>query len=1314
MKDHYITLYNLKSLNRESIEILKRLGVANLHDLLAHPAFRNARQVRAARDKILRKEEVMMFVIDSFQNEKLDKILESPADSLKSVSAKAAELFHRLGIKTVDDLANYAPFAEAEEMISNTINDETDPYAPSCVLPKCKKFSRNSKSFISFFKQKEIRGKSVRSSDTDTSPFADLLRFNPDETSVIYLGYSVSFLQEWIYNGVHLGEPQGSVNLFMGQDTQVSVLDWRKAISATRSEKTGVSERLSSTLFHQRAVDEVARATAEEHQHGATSAFGANAATAGSFVVAGAVVGGIGGGISGALAGLVLGNVANAAAGAPTIGGAIAGTAIGSIAGAAAGSLVFSGATTLGFVESDADGERDIFARSAQNIQQRTIQNSSSIRSFWSNIISQNVQEEQQTIRTDRVTNHNRIHALNAIYFEILNEYKVNILANDASPILFLPFKPFLFDRQILRRFWWLIRNMLSDKKMVSALDEHFLSPANNSNPAFELRDLPRIEEVIVEKIEVEVNLDGSLMESILGAILYPVFAAVFVADAAKRENIKVSIVTSDGTIELQRDNSPNLDPNFVGKYSTRSRVQLVNLQKIKITNSNPEFKVMEFDLTELAFENIAVNIKIANKADLRLRGNLNNLSALETKQPVIDKMKLGANKSREIDWNIASQLRDQFAGITTERDELKAELSSEEIIQAKISELLGFLNANKFGFTRLILQNTEREQLLSVLEGVKIDGQDLTSFAFTTPLGFSGNHILLPLKKCQVASEKQGTIGFDTTKLEIALQELLKIDRTNRPDFFLKCASLSRFLRDFNTVILAQGNGSARERALIELILELQLHISVIGELEGGGSTVNPQTAIDNVIQSVNSIVIFLAEPASKQVPVDSNLFCNYYTKVKASLNAQLGKIISSDEISLPSPAVFMEPVLSNAKGAELYDMRRNSHYDIFPAPGIGIADPNINRSQDLQLIPNSPSSNLSIQSAPEFALPNSIQTALTEAGKLDLSTIINTNAATLQGVITNLASLAGELAKASASLTGDAQKQVVGAAADVSKQISDIVGKSLNPSTSKTPEAGRNTVNETAPSLPPPPPRSPQEKAETGREQRRIDESKATARQKDEQKRTLGIPVVAKTELNYRMGIAFLDAEGGTYTTGSYIARTAFFGTGDDVLLNGGVPVDIDAEDILFQNVFALEPGRRVTLTLDSDIADIRTRGTRSFILPDNPDIFIKVQMKFHQEEIEAANGKTAVTEVMKKLDIGVTGDLLLKEFLNNALKFPFKLFEINSTTGQEAGLDIKAEVQGGGSTTGTTTTTNGTLRKFKVVVPTNVWDITINPAE
>ncbi len=112
----------------------------------------------------------------------------------------------------------------------------------------------------------------------------------------------------------------------MGQDTQVSVLDWRRVNSAIRQEQSQVSERLFNSLFHQRAVDEVARATAEEHQYGSTSAFGANAATAGSFVAAGAVVGGVGGGISGALTGLVLGNAANVAGGAPTLAGAAVGT----------------------------------------------------------------------------------------------------------------------------------------------------------------------------------------------------------------------------------------------------------------------------------------------------------------------------------------------------------------------------------------------------------------------------------------------------------------------------------------------------------------------------------------------------------------------------------------------------------------------------------------------------------------------------------------------------------------------------------------------------------------------------------------------------------------------------------------------------------------------------------------------------------------------------------------------------------------------------------------------------------------------------
>jgi hypothetical protein len=307
------------------------------------------------------------------------------------------------------------------------------------VLPTCKKFSRNSKSYTSFFKEREIRDLSVHSKGP--TPISNLFNFGKAESKVIYLGYSVSYLQDWIYVGVHLGEPQGSVNLSMGQDTQVSMLDWRRAMRALRAEDTRISERLASTLFHQRAVDEVARATAEEHQHGATSAFGANAATAGSFVAAGAIVGGVGGRHFGRPR-WPFRRCTNRRcdAGFGHLERRRRRDGSWEHRRRRRRSIIASGATTLGFVDTDAEGDREIFAASGQSIQQRTRQNSSSIRSFWSNIVSQSVQEEQQTIRTDRLTNHNRIHALNAILFEVLNGYRVNISAQSFAPIPFPSF----------------------------------------------------------------------------------------------------------------------------------------------------------------------------------------------------------------------------------------------------------------------------------------------------------------------------------------------------------------------------------------------------------------------------------------------------------------------------------------------------------------------------------------------------------------------------------------------------------------------------------------------------------------------------------------------------------------------------------------------------------------------------------------------------------------------------------------------------------------------------------------------------------
>ncbi len=1315
MSTNFHSLMNLKSLDNEKIECFRELGINNLGDLLAFSPFRHARLVGAARDQLLNRDEIVEYLDKPHRDKKLSDILQSSPQILKGLGRKTNSILKRLGIQTIDDLASFIPFSEAEEIVSRAPDEDNDPFAPGCVLPTCKKFTRNSKSFVSFFKHEEIRDLSVLSSGNTL--IANLFRFTGPQPKVIYLGYSVSYLQEWIFCGVHLGEPQGSVNLFMGQDTQISILDWRRAIRAFRTEDTRVAERLTSTLFHQRAVDEVARATAEEHQHGGTSSFGANAATAGSFVAAGAVVGGVGGGISGALTGLAVDAlVGGTDLGLGTLSGAAVGTAVGSVAGAAAGSLIFSGATTLGFVETDAEGDREIFAVSAQNIQQRTIQNSSSIRSFWSNIISQNVQDEQQQVRTDRVTNHNRIHALNALYFEVLNEYRVNIRANDVAPILLLPFKPIHFTKNILRRYWWLIRTFMNDKKLVLALDQHFLTLSSEPSPATEIAELPDIDEIRTDEVIVEVNLDGSAMEDILlglfllalptGGMTAIMGAFYFAFNASKRENIKVSLMTSEGTIELDRESSPNLDPNFIGRYITDRRVKVHTIEKVKIKNNNAEFDVLGADLSELAFENISTQISIRNKNSFRdALPNIGVLENIEMIRPTT--LKVGANRSKNISWDIGDRLRDQFEGINEAREELEVELSADELTAAKIEKLLGFLNANKFGFTRLILQNIEREQVISVLEEVEIGGVDLSSIASVMPIGFCGNHVVLSLKKCSESGANLDPISFDTSKLMLQLLGFDDVNPKNTQALMGYLNALKVFLNEFIQAHSSEIN-SARDQQLIDRLKALEVILvrfidSVDPLVTGRSPAINPaviailQTFINEIARRINSIVAFLSTLVQTN-NADASKLCSYFDEVKQSLEGKIGELIRSDEVSLPSPAVFMEPVLSNAKGAELYDMRRNSHYDILPSPDINAADPNVLRGQDIQLTPNVPQSTLTIQNAPEFPLPSSINTALAEAGKLDLSTLISSNAETLTSTLSNLSAVATELAKASAQLTGDAQKQALASAGEVAKQISGIIGKSLQP-TSAAPPAPK-----------PGPPNGQQEKAEVVRELKRINKGGGSKKEKKEKKETVGAPVAPDDTRQYQMSILFLDENTIPYPEGEFTLSMSFFELGSTFDINGGVPISLTNGQFFFPDTFTLKKGRMATIQISASIASVNISGIKEFILPDKPDIVFKCTMLSETHTISTTDVKSAVDQAVENSSFGAALNPILSQFLNAGIEFPFRIFEISADGGGKAELNLRLEYNQSSSSTSTTTTGNTTVKTFEVTVPQNGWTIEV----
>jgi len=1316
MQSGFRTLATLSSVDEQGIEVLRGLGISNLGDLLAYQPFRRARFIRAAADQLLRKEDVVGYLDEAVRKKAMAEILASPASVLKDLGGPTARMLERLGIRTIADLASYPAFAEAEEIIARTVDDNSDPFAPACVLPACKKFTRNSKAFASFFRQEEIRSLSILG--RDASLIGSLFHFGTRNPGIVYLGYSVSYLQEWIYGGVHLGEPQGSVSLFMGQDTQVSVLDWRRINRALRTEDTRVTERLGNLLFHQRAVDEVARATAEEHQHGGTSSFAATAATAGSFVAAGAIIGGVGGGISGALAGLVLGNAANAAGAAPTLAGAAIGTAVGSIAGAAAGSLIFAGATTLGAVQTDAEGDREIFARSAQDIQQRTVQNSSSIRSFWSNIVSQSVQDEDQTIRTDRVTNHNRIHALNALYFEVLNEYRVNMRATGFSPILFLPFKPIHFTETILRRFWWIIRTYLADQALVAALDARFLALSSDPSPATQLAELPQISEVEATEVEVELNIDGSAMEEMIrNAVLALTNAAGLVAgfvaslfDHIKRDKIKVHLVTSATRIRVNRVSSPNSDPNFVGRFKTTRDVPIHEIEGIEITNDNPEFTIDlgplgSKDINEIAFEGVQARIKVAGKASLR--DALPQIGSLEGDQVLADQINVRANRSKVVPWDIAQQLQGQFEGIDAQAEELADEQDAAETTQAKLSNLLSFLNANKFGFTRLIFQNTEREQVISELENVEVGGVELSSFASTTPLGYCGNHVVLALKNRPLRGVNHDPIGLDTSKLKMALRQVGDIDETDIRLLVDYAGHLRTVLEQFLQEAATGGNGSEREHNLLARVQALKVRLEQFGGLAASAGNPPSSASLKMLAQfgagirsDIDTILAFIDAPTRTNKD-DFRRLLDYYGSVKDSLADRMGRIISSDEISLPSPAVFMEPILSHAKGAELYDMRRNSHYEILPAPGIGTADPNVIRTQDVALTPNAPAASLTIQNAPEFPLPSSINAALGEAGKLDLSTLINSNAGTLTSTLSSLSTLAAELAKASAQLTGDAQKQALGAASEVAKQIGDIVQKSLQAPASAP----------AAPPAPKPgPPQTQQEKSEVAREVRRINAGPGTPEQKKEQKESVGAPVAPDGERDYQMSILFLDENAIPYPEGEFTLSMSFFQLGTTVDFNGGAPIPMASGQFFFPEVITLEKGRKATISVRANMAETFISGIREFTLPDQPDIVFKARMLSETRKISATDVKQAVDQVVASSAFGTGLNSLLNSFLNASIGFPFRIFKVNADGGGKAELNLRLEYNKGSSTTSTDTTGSTTVTEFEVVIPRNGWAIEV----
>jgi hypothetical protein len=350
------------------------------------------------------------------------ELASQPIGILQGIDAgAAAALAAALDVATVRELALWPPYSAARAILSAAFFPEKapgfDPDAPADLRPKSGVYPTERVFFRKLvFDAVSNAGEAVV--PIETSDAIDLTAALGAQAGFTRLatGALLSFSQSWFAQGLTLGQLLHSVTLAPGESTRIACIDWSRRSRAGTSEDISESELLSNTMLHSRAVSEVTRATANEFQSGTSSVTSTSSTEQG-----------------GAALGFELGPI--------------------SFGGSAAGSST----TTEVMSASSSFGARDLAASYAQDINDRSQQNASSVRNRRASIVREVSQSEHEEISTRVLTNYNHMHALSIHYYEVVQAFRTTTQLERAEKCLFVPVKlmdfrdPTLVDRWRLR-----------------------------------------------------------------------------------------------------------------------------------------------------------------------------------------------------------------------------------------------------------------------------------------------------------------------------------------------------------------------------------------------------------------------------------------------------------------------------------------------------------------------------------------------------------------------------------------------------------------------------------------------------------------------------------------------------------------------------------------------------------------------------------------------------------------------------------------------------------------------------------------------
>jgi hypothetical protein len=224
-------------------------------------------------------------------------------------------------------------------------------------------------------------------------------------------GHLLHFRQTWYADGYSLGDLLYSLPLAPGQKKLISVVEWERSETSSRSESTIVDERLDADLQRNRDILEVINgALSEQSRGGSTSS-----------------TWGVGTGTGGA------GN------------GSYQGFNFGALFG-------ISGGYSRADSEAWQNSSRNFASTSMNSLRDRVLQSASSVRGLRSTVVTTVGQTEAVRAETEVVANHNHCHALTIQYFEVLRHFQMRHDLVEVKECVFVPLPVTPFDRPKLLR----------------------------------------------------------------------------------------------------------------------------------------------------------------------------------------------------------------------------------------------------------------------------------------------------------------------------------------------------------------------------------------------------------------------------------------------------------------------------------------------------------------------------------------------------------------------------------------------------------------------------------------------------------------------------------------------------------------------------------------------------------------------------------------------------------------------------------------------------------------------------------------------